>query len=455
MGITNSNKEISVGRIDCGGEFKVTLSVTAIPDIVSSPADIILVLDRSGSMAGSPLANLKSGVNAFIDIVDEATDTARDGYLGYGTRMGVVSFSDTATQDCPLTSSVEQLRAAVNGLSAGGRTNHADAFEKAGSLFDFSSSNQKILIMFTDGETTAGPAPAPVAASLRAEGVIIYCIGLKGSQGLDETALDDWATDPDTTHVFITPDDAELSEIFKNLAINITKPGATDITIRETVTDEFQILSVSTPTKGSANLTGPTTLTWTIGELGAYSSEGAALEFLVRHVGSESGLRPVNASVIYQDAEGNQVSFPSPAIQVDCDLTVEPEGLSQPVDITMEPCQGCLEVSAGDLQLEGLGRILELDVRLKNVCPGRRVALAAILTEEDDLAVEHTVGMKVFTVPAHSGASCRNILVKCIPFVLPEETSFCGGGMCAQRHLKARFLAQYLDVDLCGCQTLG
>ena len=45
MGITNSNKEISVGRIDCGGEFKVTLSVPATPDIVSSPADIVLVED--------------------------------------------------------------------------------------------------------------------------------------------------------------------------------------------------------------------------------------------------------------------------------------------------------------------------------------------------------------------------------------------------------------------------
>ena len=74
MGITNSNKEVSVARIDCGGSFQVRLSLTAAPDIVTNPTDIVLILDRSGSMAGSALANLKNGAKAFIDIIDEATD---------------------------------------------------------------------------------------------------------------------------------------------------------------------------------------------------------------------------------------------------------------------------------------------------------------------------------------------------------------------------------------------
>ena len=61
MGITNSNKELNTDRIDCGGSFKVKLSLTAEPDIITNPTDIVLVLDRSGSMSGSPLANLKNG----------------------------------------------------------------------------------------------------------------------------------------------------------------------------------------------------------------------------------------------------------------------------------------------------------------------------------------------------------------------------------------------------------
>ena len=145
MGITNSNKQINVSRIDCQGMLKVTLALSAAPDISSNPTDIALVLDRSGSMAGSPLANMKAGAKTFIDIIDEATDSAHDGQIGSGSRIGIVSFANTATADTQLITSVADLKTAVDNLSAGGSTNHADAFEKAIQLFDPASTNARSL----------------------------------------------------------------------------------------------------------------------------------------------------------------------------------------------------------------------------------------------------------------------------------------------------------------------
>ena len=52
MGLTNSNKFISTDQIDCTGSLKVTLALAAAPDISTNPTDIVLLLDRSGSMAG-------------------------------------------------------------------------------------------------------------------------------------------------------------------------------------------------------------------------------------------------------------------------------------------------------------------------------------------------------------------------------------------------------------------
>ena len=176
------------------------------------------------------------------------------------------------------------------------------------------------------------------------------------------------------------------------------------------------------------------------------------LEFQVQHVGAAAGTRTVNASVDYTDSEGNKADFPSPSVEVNCDLIVIPETCPQPVELTMDACQDTLEFDAGDLMLNGLGRILQLDVHLKCICPHRRVSLAAVFSQEDETGADEYLGMKVVTVPAHSGPSCRDILVKCIPFVLPEEASACGAAsLCRDRPLKVRLMAQYRDVDFRCC----
>lgn len=224
MGVTNSSKQVSTNLIDCDGSLKITLGLSASPDIVSNPTDIVLVLDRSGSMAGSPLANMKAGARTFIDILEEATDGTQDGQIGSGSRIGIVSFADTATANTQLITSVANLKAAVDSLVAGGSTNHADAFLKATQLFDPMSSNARVIVMFTDGKTTTGAPPAPIATAAKASGIIIYCIGLIGSDGIDVATLNDWASDPDASYVAVTPDDTQLEDLFADLAANISKP---------------------------------------------------------------------------------------------------------------------------------------------------------------------------------------------------------------------------------------
>lgn len=453
MGVTNSNKVINTDRILCDGALRVTLALTAAPDIVSNPTDIVLVLDRSGSMTGNPLANLKLGANTFIDLIDEATDSTKDGQIGSGSRMGVVSFSSTAVANTQLITSVDALKAAVDGLSAGGSTNHADAFAKATQLFDPASPNAKVMVLFTDGNTTIGAPPAPVAAAARAQGIIIYCIGLIGSDGLDISALNNWATDPDASHVAVTPDAADLEELFAELAANISKPGATDIVIDEVVNPDFVITSISSPTKGSATMLDAHSLRWNIAQLGVTASESAMLDFFIRHVGQQPGTKLVNESITYSDQEGNVVSFPKPTVSVECDIVVHPEPCPEPVDLTVEGCQDSVLVDLGDVYLGSQGRIIQMDVTIQNVCPGKRVALAAILTEVDQDGMEHQRGMKAFTIPAHNAPVCRDVLVKCIKFVVPEDLNVSGAAMCSPRKFKARFLANNIDTDYRCCES--
>ena len=457
MGVANSNKVINMTQTGCDGSVRVTLALTAAPDILTNPTDIALVLDRSGSMSGAPLASMKEGAKTFIDIISEATGGAADGLIGSGSRIGIVSFAATATADTQLITSVDTLKNAVDDLSAGGNTNHADAFTKAIQLFEPASGNAKVIVMFTDGNTTTGAPPAPVAALARSQGIIIYAIGLVGSDGVDVSALNEWATDPDASHVAVTPDAADLEALFAQLAANISKPGAADIVINETVNPDFVITSVLAPSKGTVTTLGTNTLRWNIPELGTTASESAILEFIIQHTAQTSGVKLVNQSITYSDNEGNTVSFPAPTVEVDCGVVVTPEPCPTPVDFTTEGCQDSVQVNLGDVYQESLGRIIQVDATIKNVCPGKRVALAVILTEVDEHGEEHQRGMKTVTIPAHNAPSCRDVQVRCIKFVVPEDLDVSGGStqaMCDRRSFKARLIANTIDTDFRCCDIV-
>ena len=452
MGVTHASKELSASVVPCGGSFDVILSLTAEPDIVSNPTDIVLILDRSNSMTQS-LSALKSAADLFIDILDESTDGTRDGQIGGGSHIGIVSFASTAVQDTQLITSVAALKGAVNALVAGGRTNHEDAFTKALAMFDPASDNQKVMVMFTDGVTTTGGAPNPVATAAKAQGVIIYVIGLAGNGGVDEQALRDWASEPTAEHLAIAPSDAQLEELFENLARTISSPGATDIVIDEKVTSCFRILSLSAPTKGTASLVDERTLQWKIAQLGASQTEEARLVFTVQHLGACSGTVDVNASIEYRDREGHVVDFGAPQIEVDCGVDEVTEPCPRSVDLYIDGCEDTVELDAGELGMDSLGRILQLDVTVRSVCPGKRVALAVILTEVDARGEEFRRGMKTLVIPAHNRDGCRDVTVRCVKFVLPEELSLAGeqDTMCPRRNFKARLIANYIDTGFTCC----
>jgi Ca-activated chloride channel family protein len=147
-------------------------------------------------------------------------------------------------------------------------------------------------------------------------------------------------------------------------------------------------------------------------------------------------------------------NFPSPEIAIKCGIVVIPEPCPEPVCVTMHGCESTLEFDAGYISLNSLGRILKADVTLMNVCPNRRVALAAILSELDCEGHEYQRGIKILTIPAHDSGRCADVTVRCIRFVLPEELSPHGGnGMCHERSFRLRFIANYIDLRF-ECCTL-
>nr|MBK7068129.1 VWA domain-containing protein [Deltaproteobacteria bacterium] len=138
-------------------EIEPIMPPRAVPE--PRPIELILVIDRSGSMMGPPIVNAR---NAGIAAVRA---------LRPDSRVGVVAFSgaaDLVVAPVPVTES-ETVTRAIAGIRAGGGTNLAAALEAAASVLSRDDRYLHHVILMSDGESRGPPAIA-AAQTLRAGG---------------------------------------------------------------------------------------------------------------------------------------------------------------------------------------------------------------------------------------------------------------------------------------------
>lgn len=222
-----TDKTVSTGNIGVSGALNATVSkgdsdfITALSVLSSTsniaststtPLDIVLVLDASGSMddpmtGGKRIDALRSAANAFIDeiatqnasISDETkqhqvsivkfagnkskkvgNDTYRDG--GYTYNYSQVMKRMTACNETTKSS----FKDTINAIDPAGATNAAAGMELAQEQGSKRSDAKKIVIFFTDGTPTTqsefsnGVASDAIAAAktMKDAGAAVYTIGI-------------------------------------------------------------------------------------------------------------------------------------------------------------------------------------------------------------------------------------------------------------------------------------
>ncbi|WP_237955946.1 DUF7604 domain-containing protein [Bifidobacterium adolescentis] len=158
--IVNSNvkpsNNKSIVKTDGGKGDEYTLYLTASGDSTSStvtavtPADIVLVMDKSGSMKGELDNNAKEAANALARklLTDENSVLPENQQV----RMAVVTFSTGAATERDFTTDVSKINSAVEGDPEGG-TNWEAALKQANDLHG-RPGVKKHIIFLSDGDPT-------------------------------------------------------------------------------------------------------------------------------------------------------------------------------------------------------------------------------------------------------------------------------------------------------------
>lgn len=175
--------------------------------------DIVLVVDRSGSMAGQKFTDLINAIDTFTDTL---TETPVD------EAVGLASYSEFATADVALTEDLQEITDGLNALTVGGFTSISRGMEAGKKIMDRSRGAEfveRTMIVMTDGRHNRGGEPRTVASVLAAAGVKIHTITF-GSNA-DRPRMQEVAEIGGGRH-YHADTGVELEEVYREIALTLS-----------------------------------------------------------------------------------------------------------------------------------------------------------------------------------------------------------------------------------------
>lgn len=189
-----------------------------------APANIALVLDRSGSMAGEKLAQAKQAAIMALD------------YLNSNDIVSVVVYDDVVDVIVPATKLTNKAEIArkIERISDNGSTALFAGVSKGASEVRKFLNKERVnrVILLSDGQANIGPSTpnelGQLGLSLAKEGMSVTTIGL--GLGYNEDLMVQLAGYSDGNHVFVE-NAYELADIFRQEFSSVTSVVAQDIDI--------------------------------------------------------------------------------------------------------------------------------------------------------------------------------------------------------------------------------
>ena len=187
--------------------------------------DVVLVIDRSGSMAGQKLTDAKAAAKTFIDEMDSFSD--RSGLVSFDGWNFLFWSDPDAVLEQNLTFDKAAVKAKIDALDANGGTAMGTGIQFANDHLQQKGRGSTIWaeVVLSDGLWNRGINPITAANDAKSKGIVIYGVGL-GSDA--DNATMQQVADITGGKYFWAPDGSKLNEIYLQIA-------------KELFTKEFEI----------------------------------------------------------------------------------------------------------------------------------------------------------------------------------------------------------------------
>lgn len=175
--------------------------------------DLVVVVDRSGSMLGQKFADLQQAMLTFVNTLQAAN---------LQTRVGLASYSTFATEDVQLNTDLNLTTQAMARMPVGGFTSISRGMEAGADIMKLARSGEiveRTMIVMTDGIHNTGPEPELVAIALAGQGIVIHTIGFGADA--DVVRLQKIAQIGNGKS-FQANDGTQLNKVFRELALTLS-----------------------------------------------------------------------------------------------------------------------------------------------------------------------------------------------------------------------------------------
>lgn len=298
-----ANRTVTPSPLFSNEEAEVTLNITGTPPVnVVKPNDVVLILDKSGSMqTDNRFSAMINASKSFVDLIDFTKH-----------QVGVVDFSTTSST-FGLNTDPDAVKNYIDSVAMGGSTNTGDAINQAVNILsNHRPEAQPVIVLLTDGQANSYDAAKQAALAAKDAGIVFYTIALLGPNedplsSPPNLLLGEMATTQQHHHFVLGS--VGLADVYNAIVEEIGLASAYDVEITETVSPQFEIV----PDSYNSSIPQPTvtgnTLKWNIQEL---KNNTLPLKYKIRlKKGEKAGLYSVATDTLikYKDYTGSLKSF--------------------------------------------------------------------------------------------------------------------------------------------------